>query len=182
MPRRDWLGHSHGPNALRGHGQDVQHIWPANLTNIVTNLYTFLPIFAALINIYSSNRAQEIYRARKNMPPPQRRRRGVSCPSNILPSAVANAPKAAEEEDEEEEEDEDQEMELHRRNDPRAYSEGDEDEEPEANDPNDDGGEDSANGQLVKKLVRYALACEFSRTPIRRDGIKDKGLLSGSVS
>jgi hypothetical protein len=33
--------------------------------------------------------------------------------------------------------------------------------------------------QLVKKLVRYALACEYSRFPIRRDGIRDKGGLSG---
>jgi hypothetical protein len=24
--------------------------------------------------------------------------------------------------------------------------------------------------------VRYALACEFSRTPIRRDGIRDRGI------
>ncbi|KAL2020238.1 hypothetical protein VTK56DRAFT_8664 [Thermocarpiscus australiensis] len=31
-------------------------------------------------------------------------------------------------------------------------------------------------GNLVKSLVRYALACEYSRTPIRRDGIKDKVL------
>ncbi|KAK0723799.1 MAGE family-domain-containing protein [Apiosordaria backusii] len=30
--------------------------------------------------------------------------------------------------------------------------------------------------QLIKGLVRYALACEFSRTPIRRDGIKEKVL------
>ncbi|TDZ34186.1 Non-structural maintenance of chromosome element 3 [Colletotrichum spinosum] len=30
--------------------------------------------------------------------------------------------------------------------------------------------------QLAKKLVRYALACEFSRTPIRRDGIKERVL------
>jgi hypothetical protein len=29
---------------------------------------------------------------------------------------------------------------------------------------------------LVKQLVRYALACEFSRTPIRRDGIREKGM------
>lgn len=29
--------------------------------------------------------------------------------------------------------------------------------------------------QLVKNLVRYALACEYSRTPIRREGIRDKG-------
>ncbi|KAK3396073.1 MAGE family-domain-containing protein [Sordaria brevicollis] len=30
--------------------------------------------------------------------------------------------------------------------------------------------------QLIKKLVRYALACEYSRTPIRRDGIKERVL------
>ncbi|ATY62355.1 Non-structural maintenance of chromosome element 3 [Cordyceps militaris] len=30
--------------------------------------------------------------------------------------------------------------------------------------------------QLAKKLVRYALSCEFSRTPIRRDGIKERVL------
>lgn len=36
-------------------------------------------------------------------------------------------------------------------------------------------GEDSGDAQLIKKMVRYALACEFSRTVIRRDGIKDKG-------
>lgn len=30
-------------------------------------------------------------------------------------------------------------------------------------------------GQLAKKLVRYALSCEFSRTPIRRQGIREKG-------
>ncbi|KAK4189204.1 MAGE family-domain-containing protein [Podospora australis] len=28
--------------------------------------------------------------------------------------------------------------------------------------------------QAIKHLVRYAIACEFSRTPIRRDGIRDK--------
>ncbi|EXF80263.1 MAGE family protein [Colletotrichum fioriniae PJ7] len=36
--------------------------------------------------------------------------------------------------------------------------------------------EASAEDQLAKKLVRYALACEFSRTPIRRDGIKERVL------
>ncbi|KAL2136425.1 hypothetical protein VTI74DRAFT_3859 [Chaetomium olivicolor] len=36
-------------------------------------------------------------------------------------------------------------------------------------------GTDEAS-QLIKNLVRYALACEYSRTPIRRDGIKDKVL------
>ncbi|KAF6810024.1 mage family protein [Colletotrichum sojae] len=36
--------------------------------------------------------------------------------------------------------------------------------------------EASPEAQLAKKLVRYALACEFSRTPIRRDGIKERVL------
>lgn len=33
----------------------------------------------------------------------------------------------------------------------------------------------TADGQMAKRLVRYALSCEFSRTPIRRDGIKERG-------
>ena len=39
--------------------------------------------------------------------------------------------------------------------------------------------EDSASqdltAQLVKRLVRYAIACEYSRLPIRREGIREKG-------
>lgn len=34
---------------------------------------------------------------------------------------------------------------------------------------------DNADEQLVKKLVRYALACEYARLPIRRDGIRERG-------
>lgn len=37
------------------------------------------------------------------------------------------------------------------------------------------GVERDETSQLIKKLVRYALACEYSRTPIRREGIKEKG-------
>jgi len=37
-----------------------------------------------------------------------------------------------------------------------------------------DGDVDSQD-QLVKKLVRYALACEYQRVPIRRTGITEKG-------
>lgn len=41
---------------------------------------------------------------------------------------------------------------------------------------NEDGqAENRADEQLAKKLVRYAISCEFSRTPIRRDGIKERG-------
>lgn len=35
----------------------------------------------------------------------------------------------------------------------------------------------NADDLLAKKLVRYALSCEYSRTPIRRDGIKERGVL-----
>ncbi|TQW00970.1 hypothetical protein V2A60_001999 [Cordyceps javanica] len=34
----------------------------------------------------------------------------------------------------------------------------------------------AADEMLAKKLVRYALSCEYSRTPIRRDGIKERVL------
>ncbi|KAF5017516.1 hypothetical protein F66182_10545 [Fusarium sp. NRRL 66182] len=34
----------------------------------------------------------------------------------------------------------------------------------------------SADEQLAKKLVRYAISCEYSRTVIRRDGIKERVL------
>ncbi|KAL2259902.1 hypothetical protein VTK26DRAFT_6257 [Humicola hyalothermophila] len=39
-----------------------------------------------------------------------------------------------------------------------------------------DVGERNETGQMIKNLVRYALACEYARTPIRRDGIKEKVL------
>ncbi|KAK3901643.1 MAGE family-domain-containing protein [Staphylotrichum tortipilum] len=47
---------------------------------------------------------------------------------------------------------------------------GDSDERMRGSEPRDE------TSQLTKNLVRYALACEYSRTPIRRDGIKDKVL------
>lgn len=51
---------------------------------------------------------------------------------------------------------------------------GDEDEEDvEVDESMNEAGESLE--QLVKKLVRYALACEYSRQPIRREGIRDKG-------
>lgn len=35
--------------------------------------------------------------------------------------------------------------------------------------------------QLAKKLVRYALSCEFSRTPIRRQAVREKGEVLSAV-
>lgn len=103
--------------------------------------------------------------------PPQRRRRGVSCPSALTKLSEADNPKKVAEDDD----DDDDESEPRRRND---EPESPEDEESEGDEPMDDVQRDaSTEDQLVKKLVRYALACEYSRIPIRRDGIKDKGLL-----
>ncbi|KAF5988606.1 non-structural maintenance of chromosome element 3 [Fusarium coicis] len=51
--------------------------------------------------------------------------------------------------------------------------------EQEASDVEMDGGQhhaQSADDQLVKKLVRYVISCEYSRTAIRRDGIKERVL------
>lgn len=37
-----------------------------------------------------------------------------------------------------------------------------------------DSGEDDTQAVLIKKLIRYALACEHARIPIKRDGIREK--------
>ncbi|KAM0355769.1 hypothetical protein ACHAPU_000155 [Fusarium lateritium] len=75
-------------------------------------------------------------------------------------------------EDEESEED----ARPHQRS--RADSEDDEnDQEPSDAEMDGDRHEmQSADEQLAKKLVRYAISCEFSRTVIRRDGIKERVL------
>lgn len=52
---------------------------------------------------------------------------------------------------------------------------GDEDSEGASEEAGGAEGDGSIETQLIKKLVRYALACEYSRTPIRREGIRDKG-------
>ena len=38
-----------------------------------------------------------------------------------------------------------------------------------------DGDEADSQEQVVKKLVRYALACEYQRIPIKRANITEKG-------
>lgn len=38
-----------------------------------------------------------------------------------------------------------------------------------------DGDEADSQEQVVKKLVRYALACEYQRMPIKRANITEKG-------
>ncbi|KAI1354041.1 MAGE protein [Xylaria sp. FL0043] len=71
----------------------------------------------------------------------------------------------------------------HRRQQRRAPESDDGSDDSENDDEQDDvdmdrpaGADSSSDDQLVKKLVRYALACEYARIPIRRDGIRDKVL------
>ncbi|GFP52971.1 hypothetical protein TASIC1_0002015500 [Trichoderma asperellum] len=55
-------------------------------------------------------------------------------------------------------------------------SETDQDEEASDEDTEMNGAASRVDEQLAKKLIRYAIACEYSRTPIRRDGIKERVL------
>jgi hypothetical protein len=64
----------------------------------------------------------------------------------------------------------------------RRAPESDDASDPSENDDDQDidmerpaGADGTSDDQLVKKLVRYALACEYARIPIKRDGIRDKG-------
>jgi len=61
----------------------------------------------------------------------------------------------------------------------QARRSDDSDEEEEEDEEGDTAMGGDADGdsqeQLVKKLVRYALACEYQRIPIRRAGISEKG-------
>jgi hypothetical protein len=55
-------------------------------------------------------------------------------------------------------------------------SEEEDDVEEEVDDKMDvDGDEADSQEQVVKKLVRYALACEYQRMPIKRANITEKG-------
>ncbi|KAK4200303.1 MAGE family-domain-containing protein [Triangularia verruculosa] len=66
--------------------------------------------------------------------------------------------------------DEDEDVDMQEPQEEQDISDGAADETMNAGGPNEE------LSQLIKKMVRYALACEYSRTPIRRDGIKEKVL------
>lgn len=53
--------------------------------------------------------------------------------------------------------------------------EDEEDEEEAGDDEMDVDARSEGQDQTVKKMVRYALACEYQRMPIRRAGISEKG-------
>ncbi|KAB8294712.1 hypothetical protein EYC80_006674 [Monilinia laxa] len=79
-------------------------------------------------------------------------------------------------------EDDESEEETPRNSQRRRYAAHESDEEEDDEDEDDAGGEgveldrEDSLDQAVKKLVRYALACEFQRLPITRTGIKEKVL------
>lgn len=72
--------------------------------------------------------------------------------------------------------DEEEEEQRPRQRQRRDEPESDDEDENEIDEENSEDVAESSDSQLVKKLVRYALACDFSRTSIRRDGIKEKVL------
>ncbi|KAI1823743.1 MAGE protein [Xylaria intraflava] len=78
-------------------------------------------------------------------------------------------------------EDDEEDNHRHRRQSRRAPVESDDAPDSSENEDDQDVDMDASAGpdsddQLVKKLVRYALACEYARLPIKRDGIRDKVL------
>ncbi|KAG7113068.1 hypothetical protein HYQ45_017005 [Verticillium longisporum] len=77
--------------------------------------------------------------------------------------------------------DDDQRPRQRRTRDSSAHEDADADEAADADD--EDGADVSridaaptADQQLAKKLIRYAMACDYARQPIRRDGIKERVL------
>jgi cytoskeletal protein RodZ len=92
------------------------------------------------------------------------------CPKIFIANTYAKAQEAEEEEEEE------QPTQRTQRGRARAPVSDDESEEEaeDGDETNVDATEDSQD-QAVKKLVRYALACEFQRMVIRRTGITEKG-------
>ena len=62
-----------------------------------------------------------------------------------------------------------------RRRAPPSDESEEEDETQDAEEDVDIGDGENSQDQVVKKLVRYALACEYSRLPITRAGIREKG-------
>lgn len=69
-----------------------------------------------------------------------------------------------------------------RRGPPSDDSEDEEEEEEEDNGEEMDVEGQEGEEQLVKKFVRYVLACEYQRIPIRRVAVSEKGLYHSLIS
>lgn len=76
-------------------------------------------------------------------------------------------------EEDEESEEEPTQTQRRRGRAPASDDDSDGDEEPAGGDDMDAEGEEE--DQTVKKMVRYALACEYQRVTIKRTGISEKG-------
>ncbi|KUI64918.1 Non-structural maintenance of chromosome element 3 [Cytospora mali] len=83
-----------------------------------------------------------------------------------MPPAVRRSRQVVDDEEEEQ-----RPRQRQRHDEPDSYDDAEEEEEEDDNDQ-----VDSVDGLLIKKLVRYAMACDFNRVAIRRDGIKEKVL------
>jgi hypothetical protein len=79
------------------------------------------------------------------------------------------------EDEEESEEERTQSTQRNRRRAPPSEDESEEEVEEDAVDEEMVDAEPDSQDQIVKKLVRYALACEYQRTSIKRVGITEKG-------
>ena len=88
------------------------------------------------------------------------------------------APNPSQVQEDESEEDEErsqaQSTQRNRRRAPPSEDDSEEEVQDEDEEMPDAGAEPNSRDQLVKKLVRYALACEYQRLPIRRTGITEK--------
>jgi melanoma-associated antigen len=107
------------------------------------------------------------------MPSVARRRRTVQSP--ISPNKAAADPAQIPEDEDESEEERIQSTQQNRRRAPPSEDESDEEAEEEGGDEEMADVEPDSQDQIVKKLVRYALACEYQRTSIKRVGITEKG-------
>lgn len=94
----------------------------------------------------------------------------------ISPStAGSNALQVQEDEDESEEErTQTQNTQRNRGHAPPSDDDSEDEAQEEDEEMPDADAEPNSQDQLVKKLVRYALACEYQRLPIRRTGITEK--------
>lgn len=58
----------------------------------------------------------------------------------------------------------------------QSDDESEDDSADESMEVDDSAAQQSEDDILAKKLVRYALSCEYARIPIRRDGVKERGM------
>ena len=106
------------------------------------------------------------------MPSLARRRRAVR--SRRVQTRYNSNPPQTQVEEESEEEERPQTQTQRRRRQPVSEDESEEEADEDGDEEMADA-EPNSQDQVVKKLVRYALACEYQRTSIKRSCITEKG-------